>query len=89
MMARLRRFYWQRIRRHDSEICHSCGRPVGLVWWCFDPGLWERVTGNRANGQEPASGLRCIPCFDREAREAGAGWIEWAPLNLRHIGEGD
>lgn len=86
MLRRLRRFYWTRIRRWDSEICQDCGGPVGLVWWCHDDLLWEKVTGNPkpAGSRESAAGVFCINCFDREAKEV-CPWIEWAPLNLRHL----
>lgn len=84
-MRRFRRWYWQRIRRYDSEICSQCGRPVGLVWWCSDNFLWEAVTGHeKPPGKEPAAGIWCISCFDRAASKV-CPWIEWAPLNQRHL----
>lgn len=84
---RLRRFYWRRIRHYETELCHFCGRPVRVVWWCHDDRLWQLVTGHKRIGREAAAGVRCIPCFDAEAKRSGAGWIEWAPVNLRHLGE--
>lgn len=83
-MKRFRVFYWSKLRRWDSELCDECGRPVNIVWWCHDSFLWERITGKRGRGQEPAGGLRCIHCFDAAAKEL-CPWIEWAPLNLRHL----
>lgn len=84
--AHLRRWYWQRIRRWDAEICQECGRPVRTVWWCHDDMLWEKVTGKikPAGSRESASGIMCMDCFDELAREVCV-WIEWAPVNLRHM----
>ncbi|HXD26450.1 MAG TPA: hypothetical protein VN609_10995 [Propionibacteriaceae bacterium] len=84
----LARALWHRhVRRYEAEVCKQCGRPIELVWWCSDDRLWELVTGNqKPKGKEPAGGTWCIPCFDRKAQKVGAGWIEWAPLNLRHLG---
>lgn len=82
----LRAFWWRHVRGWDAEICQKCGRPVGLVWWCHDNFLWEKVTGNPrpVGSREPAAGIFCIACFDRAARKV-CGWIEWAPLNLQHL----
>lgn len=88
--ARLRATYWSVLRRWETELCQECGRPVRQVWWCSDDRLWERVTGNRRRprSREPASGIRCIRCFDEAVCEdSEAGWVEWAPVNLRHIGD--
>lgn len=84
--ARWRAAFWLVIRCWETEICSACGRPVGLVWWCHDDFLWEKVTGNHkpAGSRESAGGIFCIPCFDKAAREV-CPWIEWAPLNLRHL----
>lgn len=86
MLRRLRRFYWKRLRGWESEICQECGRPVRVVWWCHDNRLWEKVTGNArpARSREPAAGVRCINCFDEAAKHV-CDWIEWAPVNLRHL----
>lgn len=85
-IARLRAFYWIIIRRWETEICGKCGRPVRVVWWCHDDALWTAATGNeKPPGRESAGGIRCIICFDKDAKAAGAAWIEWAPVNLRYL----
>jgi len=70
----------------EEERCENCGGPVGLVWWCHDDFLWEKVTGKPkpAGSRESAAGHLCISCFDTAARKV-CPWIEWAPLNLRHL----
>lgn len=68
----------------DGERCQDCGQPYEYVWWCFDPFLWKAVTGHEKPPGDNAPGLLCIPCFDRRARDLCC-WIEWAPLNLRHL----
>lgn len=84
--ALFRAFYWVVLRRWETEICRKCGRPVRVVWWCFDDALWTAATGHeKPPGREAAGGVRCIPCFDADAKAAGADWIEWAPTNLRHL----
>jgi hypothetical protein len=82
------------IRWWETELCQHCGRPVRQVWWCHDDRLWECLTGNegergrRPGSKEPAAGISCIRCFDDAARHnPEIGWIEWAPVNLRHLGE--
>lgn len=86
--SKARAFYWLWVRRWETEICQHCGRPVRLVWWCHDDALWTKVTGNpKPSGRECAAGIWCIWCFDDECRRLRVGWMEWAPLNLRHIGE--
>lgn len=74
------------VRIHDGEICNECGGAVDLVWWCHDDLLWEVVTGKikPVGSRESAGGILCIQCFDRKAREV-CPWIEWAPVNLRHL----
>lgn len=85
-----RAFYWVIVRRWETEICRKCGRPVRVVWWCHDDALWAAATGNdKPPGRESAAGIRCIYCFDSEAKDAGADWIEWAPINLRYLHKGD
>jgi hypothetical protein len=53
LAARVRRFYWKRVRRYELEICgnpghmhgairQGCGRPVGLVWRA-PSGIWNYV----------------------------------------------
>lgn len=85
-LVHLRRFYWRHIRRWESEICEVCGRPVRVAWWCHDPKLWTRVTGYSRVGREDAAGIWCIYCFDAATRFMP--WLEWAPINLRHLGIG-
>jgi hypothetical protein len=86
--AKARAFYWSVIRRWETEICMKCGRPVRVVWWCHDSALWTRITGNpKPPGSESAAGIWCIYCFDKACRAEKTGWIEWAPLNLFHIGD--
>lgn len=86
--ARLRAFYWLAFRHWETEICQNCGRPVRQVWWCHDDKLWTRITGNpKPSGRECAAGIWCIRCFDDAAREIDTGWIEWAPINLKHVGD--
>jgi hypothetical protein len=84
--TKARALYWLVIRRWETEICQHCGRPVRLVWWCHDDLLWEKVTGKPkpTGSRESASGILCIRCFDTAAKKV-CGWIEWAPLNLRHL----
>ena len=93
-MTRLRRFYWRHIRRHRYEICRTCGRPVGLVWHARE-GLWNYVIAGQthttyqmrhvyckwAERAEGVGGIRCIPCFDREARERSIT-LKWEPSPL-------
>lgn len=69
-----------------GEKCEKCGGPIDLVWWCSDEFLWEAVTGNRrpSGTREPAAGTWCVQCFDLAARDL-CGWIEWSPVNLRHL----
>lgn len=85
-MAAMRALYWYVIRNYETEVCTECGRPVGVVWWCHDDFLWEKVTGNTkpTGSRESASGTLCISCFDVAAKRV-CPWIEWAPLNLRHL----
>lgn len=86
--AKWRASYWVIVRRWETEICAECGRPVRLVWWCHDDALWTAVTGNpKPPGRENAAGIWCITCFDEAARDK-TGWIEWAPVNLRHLQQG-
>lgn len=55
---------------HWSETCQSCHERVGVVWRCSDE-LWQRVTGNQ-NGE----GIRCIRCFDKEAKSKNI-YLQW------------
>lgn len=76
-LAKLRALYWILVRRWETEICNCCGRPVGVVWWCFDQKLWDHVNGGEG-------GTLCIRCFDRMARPI-IQWLEWMPVNARHL----
>lgn len=53
------------------EFCHTCGRRVDQVWTASDY-LWGEVTKPEPNT------IRCVNCFDREARERGI-FIRWIP----------
>jgi hypothetical protein len=50
------------LRGHETEICSECGGAVGVVWWCDDNDLWERITGEQDGG-----GVWCVQCFDNKA----------------------
>lgn len=83
----LRRFYWQRIRRYDSEVCgsvhraspafatirrHACGRPVEVVWRASS-GVWNYVvTGQDQTVYTVREGAAGGPV---EERAEGAGGI--------------
>lgn len=71
--ARLRRFYWQRIRRYSLELCHR-GRPVGQVW-SADEYLFKKINGS-------PYGCWCIRCFDAECKRRGLH-LRWKPRPLR------
>ncbi len=84
--GRLRAFWHRHIKGYECEVCHHCGCPVETVWWCHDNPLWKAVTGHATPpGSESAAGIWCITCFDKAAKEH-TGWIEWAPVNLQHLG---
>ena len=71
--AWLRRLWWKRVRRYRYEICHDCGRPVGLVWQAADA-LWLWVVGHEG-------GILCIRCFDQRCDE-DAYVLRWVPEKL-------
>ena len=56
------------------EHCQICGKKYEYVYKVSNE-LWEKVTGIK-NG----SGLRCIDCFDKEAKEKGI-FLQWIPDN--------
>ena len=80
----------------SSEICRSCGQPNAQTWFASE-GLWNYVVagqthttyemrrgvfdGRLAERSEGVGGIRCIPCFDREARAAGIV-LKWEPTPL-------
>lgn len=72
-MRRLRKFYWQRIRRHDGEICQRCGdagwHRLGRTYWFAPNALWNLVMGGEA-------GVLCPRCFTIACELAGIaiGW---------------
>lgn len=70
-MSRLRRFYWQRIRRYRSEICRDCGRPVRVVWTAPND-AWKRVWGDEGS-------ILCIPCFDARYEAKYGVLLRWVP----------
>ena len=96
MTHTITRLYWRHIRRHPYELCNSCGCPVGLVWHASE-GLWNYVVAGQerttytfrrglmnnawAERSEGVGGIRCIPCFDREAYDAGVR-LKWEPSPL-------
>jgi hypothetical protein len=53
------------------EFCKCCGRRVDVVWETSDE-LWREVVG------DPGT-VRCIECFDREARTTGT-LLRWIPI---------
>jgi hypothetical protein len=70
------------LRGHETEICCICGGAVGLVWWCKDNALWERLTEWK-NGD----GVCCIRCFDELAQNAGLLLLWSAGNHARQAGE--
>jgi hypothetical protein len=75
--ARLRRFWWQRVRRYRYEMCQRCGRPVRVVWTASD-NLWNVI-------ESGPDGIRCVECFDRDCAEQGRA-LRWRPT-IEHVGE--
>lgn len=73
LLSRLRRLWWQRVRRYEYEICECCGRPasrgLGDTYWFAPDHLWNEVHGS-------PNGIRCPRCFDKAARSKGIylGW---------------
>lgn len=75
--ALLRALWHAVVRGHDGEICRRCGRPVAVVWLTTDQ-RWEEITGRQSQAE---GGLRCVNCFDVEARERGV-LLRWTPGEL-------
>ena len=48
-----------------GEHCQICGKEYEYIYEVSNK-LWEKITGIK-NG----SGLRCIPCLEKEAKEKG------------------
>lgn len=81
--ARVRRFYWKRIRRYRHETCgrpdhihgvirRGCGRPVGMVWRASS-GVWNYVvTGQDQTVYTVREGAAGGPV---QERAEGAGGI--------------
>lgn len=74
-MRRLRRWYWQHVRRYRGEICDRCGRPVarGIGWqtyWGASDITWRRVMGD-------TSKIVCPACFTRQGRRSGYP-VKWS-----------
>lgn len=63
MVKALRRWWWRYARGYRHEICHSCGRPVEVVWHGDDV-LWNELMGGPA-------GVLCVTCFDRACATRG------------------
>jgi hypothetical protein len=77
LVAAIRTVWFTLVLGHISEACQECGMPY-LLWWADDD-LYARVTGRgRYENGEAASGLFCLECFDRMAKEKGFG-IRWKP----------
>ena len=55
-----------------TEICKSCGEPVGCVWHTSDK-LWKEVTGF-----EDGNGTLCIKCFDGLAQKHLGTFLYWS-----------
>lgn len=74
VIPRLRRFYWQRIRRYEFEVCGECGKPASLAlgdtYWTAPNSLWNEVHGS-------PNGIRCPRCFTKAAAEQGrhVAWL--------------
>lgn len=69
---RLARFWWQKIRRYDGEICEDCGCPVARhigTYWSASEHIWVMVMGD-------VQTVVCPDCFARraEAREVAICW---------------
>jgi hypothetical protein len=47
----------------DSEVCHSCGSAVAVVWAAKDED-WRKVVGG-------PGGILCPKCFDSRAEKRG------------------
>jgi hypothetical protein len=86
--ARIRRWYWKRIRGYRYETCgrsdhphaairRGCGRPVGVIWRA-PTGLWNHViSGELVKGPSKGiGGVLCLACFDRLAQERGVP-LQW------------
>lgn len=74
---------WARLRGvllilsgHETEICSECGGAVGVVWWCDEQPLWEKVTGEMDGG-----GTWCPRCFHCAAKRQGE-YLRWAVRRL-------
>lgn len=58
---------------YEGERCHSCGARYDEVWATTDE-LWRDVTG-----EEEGGGLRCMACFEHDARSLGVS-IAWVAV---------
>lgn len=89
VIARLRRLWWQRVRRYRYEVCDDCGRPVAARAFGLEtrttvagePELapvtyWfaDNALWNTVVGGE--RGVLCPACFTRKAEQNGerVGW---------------
>lgn len=68
---------WLAITGYETERCDFCGWKVGVVWWCNDQSLWEKVTGYKHGG-----GICCVRCFDERARRIKQ-FLRWSVEGLR------
>lgn len=60
-----------------GEHCQICGKEYEYIYEVSNE-LWEKITGIK-NG----SGLRCIPCFVKEARKKRI-YLEWTGKEIKH-----
>lgn len=76
-IATLRGLYWILIRRHKTEICQHCGRPVWIAFLVPDE-VWEAATGRaRRPDGEAAPGILCPVCVGRLAEAKGLPFLRW------------
>lgn len=71
------RMLWLALTCYETERCDVCGWKVEVVWWCDNPGLWEKLTNYEGGG-----GVTCVKCFDRLAEAQGI-LIQWRPIVLK------
>ncbi len=68
--------------------CDDCGTLDNIVWFTENV-LWNAVTRESVVGEEPRTGILCIPCFVKRADAEGlrpAGWRLLAEWPWRHAG---
>jgi hypothetical protein len=75
--ARWRARYWIYVRRHRTEKCRHCGRPVGICYIAPD-WIWEAVTGNARWKGQAGAGILCPSCLSDLARANGLPYLRWS-----------